>query len=301
MDTKVRIFERDHHKIILGDALDALKSLIPDGTVDLIFADPPYNIGKDFNGRKDKWESDEAYLDWCYQWLDLCIQKLKPNGSFYVMTSTQAMPFFDIHLRKKLEVLSRIVWHYDSSGVQAKRYYGSMYEPILFCVKDKENYTFNSKAVLVEAKTGAKRKLIDYRKPIPSVYNSQKVPGNVWEMPRVRYRMGEYENHPTQKPIALLERIILASSNSGDLVLDPFSGTFTTSFVAKKLGRKSIGIEIEEEYIKIGLRRLEIQSSYNGKKLRREPRTFEKANTKQTINQAWHAQKPSAKIAEAYN
>lgn len=281
MNTEMKVFERDSHKIILGDALKGLKDLIPDQSIDLIFADPPYNIGKDFNGRKDKWESDEAYLEWCYQWLDLCIQKLKPNGSFYVMASTQAMPFFDIYLRKKLEVLSRIVWYYDSSGVQAKRYYGSMYEPILFCVKNKENYIFNSEAVLVEAKTGAKRKLIDYRKPVPTVYNSQKVPGNVWEMPRVRYRMSEYENHPTQKPIALLERIILASSNPDDLVLDPFSGTFTTSFVAKRLGRKSIGIEIEEEYVKIGLRRLEILSFYNGEELRREPRTFEKVSPAQ--------------------
>jgi adenine-specific DNA-methyltransferase len=284
MSKNPSVFERDSHKIILGDSMESLNSLIPNSSIDLIFADPPYNIGKDFNGRKDKWESEEAYLEWCYQWLDLCVQKLKPTGSFYVMASTQAMPYFDIFLRKKLEVLARIVWHYDSSGVQAKRYYGSMYEPILFCVKDKENYTFNNDAILIEAKTGAKRKLIDYRKPVPTLYNAQKVPGNVWEMPRVRYRMGEYENHPTQKPVALLERIILASSNLGDVILDPFSGTFTTSFVAKKLGRQSIGIEIDEEYVKIGLRRLDILASYNGEELRREPRSFEKISpTQQTL------------------
>ena len=86
------------------------------------------------------------------------------------------------------------------------------------------------------------------------------MPGNVWEFPRVRYRMNEYEKHPTQKPVALLERIVRASSNPGDLVLDPFAGTFTTSFVAKKLGRQSIGIEIEEDYVKIGLRRLQIMT-----------------------------------------
>lgn len=281
MNAGSKNFERDNHKIILGDALESLKSLIPDSSIDLIFADPPYNIGKDFNGRKDKWDSEEAYLAWCYQWLDLCVQKLKLNGSFYVMTSTRAMPFFDIYLREKLHILARIVWHYDSSGVQAKRYYGSMYEPILFCVKDKDNYTFNSGDVLVEARTGAKRKLIDYRKPVPTVYNSQKVPGNVWQFSRVRYRMDEYENHPTQKPEALLERIILASSNPGDVVLDPFSGTFTTSFVAKKFGRQTIGIEIEEEYVKIGLRRLQILESYKGEELRREPRSYEKIDPAQ--------------------
>ena len=270
----MKILGNEQHKIIHGDTLDALKT-IAENSVDLIFADPPYNIGKKFNGYIEKWKTEEAYLEWCYEWLDLCINKLKPNGSFYVMTATQFMPFFDIYLRKKLNILSRLVWYYDSSGVQAKKYYGSMYEPILFCVKDKNNYIFNTEEILVEAKTGAKRKLIDYRKVVPTVYNSEKVPGNVWEFARVRYRMNEYENHPTQKPIALLERIIKASSNKGDLVLDPFSGTFTTCFVAKELGRNSIGIEIQDEYIKIGLRRLELAKEFRGEKLQKEIRTFE--------------------------
>ena len=85
----------------------------------------------------------------------------------------------------------------------------------------------------------------------------------------------EKENHPTQKPVALLERIIKASSNKGDTVLDPFSGTFTTSFVAKTLGRKSIGIELQEDYIKIGLRRLEIKTEFKGHLLEKNRRTFE--------------------------
>jgi len=280
----IEVFEKDHSKIILGDAIEVLATL-PDESIDLIFADPPYNIGKNFNGIKDKWESEEEYLKWCYHWLDLCIKKIKPEGSFYVMASTQAMPYFDIYLRNKLSILSRIIWYYDSSGVQAKNYYGSLYEPILFCVKDKNRYTFNAQDILVEAKTGAKRKLIDYRKAIPTVYNSEKVPGNVWEIPRVRYRMDEYENHPTQKPMVLLERIILASSNPDDLILDPFSGTFTTSHVAKKLNRRSIGIEINEEYVKIGLRRLEILDTYHGVELQRERRSFEKSSeTSKSLN-----------------
>jgi adenine-specific DNA-methyltransferase len=240
----MQVFETDKQKIYFGDCLDILTNHIPDESVDLIFADPPYNIGKNFNGRIDRLKEVE-YLEWSYQWLNLCIKKLKRSGSLYVMTSTQNMPYFDIYLRQKMTILSRIIWAYDSSGVQAKKYYGSLFEPILFCVKDKENYTFNANDILVEARTGATRKLIDYRKPIPTVYSSKKVPGNVWQYSRVRYRMEEYENHPTQKPIALLERIIKASTNVGDLVLDPFSGTFTTSYVGKKLGRKSIGIEIE--------------------------------------------------------
>ena len=269
------IFGTDKHKIIHGDALEVLRTEVADESVDLFFADPPYNIGKNFNGSIEKWPTEEAYLDWCYEWLDLCVKKLKPGASFYVMTATQFMPYFDIFLRKKLDVLSRIIWSYDSSGVQAKKYFGSMYEPILYCVKDKDNYTFNAEDILVEAKTGSKRKLIDYRKAIPTVYNTEKVPGNVWEFARVRYRMEEYENHPTQKPIALMERIIKASSKPGDVVMDPFSGTFTTCYVAKELGRNCIGIEMQDEYVKIGLRRLRLAEEYKGEKLFKEIRTFE--------------------------
>ena len=265
-DKQLNYYKKNSSVIIHGDANIALKE-IQDESVDLIFVDPPYNIGKNFAGCPDKWKTDEEYLEWCYQWIDLCIKKLKPNGSMYIMTSTQFMPYFDLHIRKQMTILSRIIWSYDSSGVQAKSYYGSMYEPILFCVKDEKNYTFNASEILVEAKTGAKRKLIDYRKNPPQPYNTQKVPGNVWDFPRVRYRMEEYENHPTQKPIALLDRIIKASSNKGDVVLDPFSGSFTTCFVADKLERNFIGIELQEEYVKIGLRRLGISDEYNGEKL----------------------------------
>lgn len=277
----IETYNKDGHTIYNGDAIQVLELKIKDESIDLIFVDPPYNIGKDFNGRKDKWETDQEYLDWCYKWIDLCLRKLKKNGSFYVMTSTQFIPFFDLYLRDKISILSRIIWSYDSSGVQAKNYFGSMYEPILFCVKDCKNYTFNSEDILVEAKTGAKRKLIDYRKNPPQPYNTEKVPGNVWDFPRVRYRMAEYENHPTQKPIALLERIIKASSNEGDTVLDPFSGTFTTSFVAKSLNRKSIGIEIDEDFTKIGIRRVLEETSLNGEDLTPEPKTYQIKNQAQ--------------------
>lgn len=273
------IYTKENTTIFHGDALSILSSIIPNNSVDLIFADPPYNIGKRFSEFKDRWASDEEYAQWCYCWLDLCIDKLKPTGSLYVMTSTQAMPFFDLHLRKKLCVLSRIVWHYDSSGVQAKKYFGSLYEPILFCVKNSKNYTFNGEDIQIEAKTGATRGLVDYRKTVPTLYNSKKIPGNAWYFPRVRYRMEEYEEHPSQKPEALLERIIKASSNEKDVILDPFSGTFTTSVVAQRLSRVSIGIESQEEYIKIGLRRLGILETYKGAILSAPSKNYTRKNT----------------------
>ena len=132
------LFESDGHKVICGDVLDVLESLVSDESVDLIFADPPYNIGKNFGYVKDKWPCLDDYVDWCKQWISLCINKLTPNGSIYIMTSTQAMPYIDIYTQSLIHVMSRIVWHYDSSGVQAKKKFGSLYEPILFGVKDKQ-------------------------------------------------------------------------------------------------------------------------------------------------------------------
>ena len=265
---------------ILGNSLEVMKQ-IKSNTINLIFADAPYNIGKDFGNNKDKWKSTVEYIEWCKKWIDECMRILHDDGTIYFMTATQHMPYLDIYVTEKYNVLSRIIWTYDSSGVQSKKIYGSLYEPILMATKNKKsNYTFNGKEILVEAKTGAVRKLIDYRKDPPQVYSSEKIPGNVWNFSRVRFKMEEYENHPTQKPEALLERIIKASSNEGDIVLDPFSGSFTTASVAVRLNRVAIGIEINEDYFKIGLRRTGINQYYKGEKLEKIKERKTKAKSK---------------------
>ena len=261
-------YEAHGQVIYHGDVLEVL-SCLSDESVDLIFADPPYNIGKDFDGLVENWDEGE-FLAWTYKWIDECYRVLKPFGSFYVMNATENIPYIDLYCRKQWTIKSRIVWSYDSSGVQAKKYFGSLYEPILMLTKHKSKYTFNHQDIMIEAKTGAVRGLIDYRKDPPRPYNATKVPGNVWSFPRVRYRMAEYENHPTQKPEALLERIIRASSNAGDTVLDPFSGSFSTCAVAQRLNRQSIGIEINEEYVKMGIRRLGLPSHYSAAQLSKE-------------------------------
>lgn len=259
-----------HSMTILGDSIEVLKQM-KEKSINLIFADAPYGIGKDFGNNSDKWGTTEAYIEWCQKWLDECMRVLADDGTLYFMTATQHMPYLDIYVSEKYNVLCRIVWTYDSSSVQSKKMYGSLYEPILMINKsNKAKYTFNHEDILVEAKTGAKRKLIDYRKNPPQPYNTEKVPGNVWDFSRVRFKMDEYENHPTQKPEALLDRIIKASSNIGDIVLDPFSGSFTTSAVANKLGRNAIGIELNPEYFEIGIRRTGIATEYKGKTLVKE-------------------------------
>lgn len=242
--------------VILNEDVMTGLDRVPDQSVSLVFADPPYNIGKQYGDMKDVWDSPESYMLWCEDWLRKCIQKLTPNGSIYVMCSTQAQASFDLLLQKHLFIRNRIVWHYDSSGVQAKKYYGSLYEPILWAVKDPKNYIFNAEDIKVEARTGAVRGLIDYRKRVPAPYATTKIPGNVWYFPRVRYRCKEYQEHPTQKPEALLSRIIRASSLEGDVILDPFAGSFTTAAVAMQLNRSSINIEINEQYVLQGKIRL---------------------------------------------
>lgn len=269
----------DNSIAILGNCLEELKK-IKDSSIDLIFADPPYNLGKDFGNNKDKWKSVEEYIKWCKNWIDECFRILKQDGTFYFMAATQFMPYLDVYCSENYNVISRIIWNYDSSGVQSKKVFGSLYEPILMCNKNKKyKYTFNYQDILIEAKTGAKRKLIDYRKKNPAPYNTKKIPGNVWNFNRVRFRMEEYENHPTQKPEKLLERIILTSSNENDIVLDPFSGTFTTSAVAIKNNRKAIGIELNDEYYKIGIRRTNISNVYKGENL--EKKKISNRNKKQ--------------------
>lgn len=270
-DTERLIEIHNHNSMaICGDCLDVLKK-IKGRSVKLIFADAPYNIGKDFGNNQDKWETVDDYIEWCKQWIDECMRVLTDDGTMYFMTATQHMPYLDIYVSSKYNVLCRIVWTYDSSSVQSKKVYGSLYEPILMINKSETaKYTFNFQDIMVEAKTGAARKLMDYRKDPPQPYNTEKVPGNVWDFSRVRFKMDEYENHPTQKPEALLERIIKASSNSGDIILDPFSGSFTTSAVAVRLGRNAIGIDLNEDYFEIGIRRTGITGKYNGKLLEKE-------------------------------
>lgn len=164
----------DNSLVILGNCLDNLKK-IKNNSVDLIFADPPYNIGKDFGNNKDKWNSTADYIEWCKLWIDECFRILKNTGTFYFMTATQFMPYLDVYVSENYNVLSRIIWSYDSSGVQSKKMYGSLYEPILMCTKNSNSkYTFNYEDILIEAKTGAQRKLIDYRKKVPAPYNTKK-------------------------------------------------------------------------------------------------------------------------------
>ena len=246
------------HSIIEADILDGLAE-VQEGSVNLAYIDAPYNTGvKNYEGWLDSWDTEEEYINWCYEWLAVVLTKLKPDASIYAMFGTAATPYIDIWLRSRITIKSRIIWHYPSSGSAATKKYTQLHEPILHCVMNPADYTFNSADIAIPSPTGLSGK-IDYRRKIPAPYATTKNPSNVWSFNRVAPTSKEYQKHPTQKPEALLQRVILASSNPGDTVLDLFAGSFTCATVAKQLKRKSISIEREPKYCNLGIKRMKIR------------------------------------------
>ena len=111
--------KNNNHIVVLGDSIEIMKNMNK-STVDLIFADEPYNIGKDFGNNKDTWKSTKEYIEWNKTWIKEAMRILKDNGTMYLMTSTQYMPYIDIFIQENYHIVSRIIWNYDSSGVQSK-------------------------------------------------------------------------------------------------------------------------------------------------------------------------------------
>lgn len=234
------------NKIYNLDCLDYLRSMT-DNSIDLIIADPPYNIGKNYNNDSDKMFKDD-YIILLKKWICEFYRVLKPNGSLMIYTGKQFNSYYRIQIEEMMQVQNDIIWSYDSSGVQAKSKYGSLYEPIIFATKSKK-YTFNKEEAMVEAKTGSKRKLIDYRKNPPQPYNTQKVDGDVWYYTRVRFKMPEYTDHPTQKPLSICDRIIKVHSNINDLVYIPFAGSGSEIVSCINNNRNWIATELNNQYI----------------------------------------------------
>jgi len=235
-----RLIQTD--RFICGDAEAILKSL-PSDSIDLIVADPPYNLGKDYGHTIDKKDWSE-YKIFTENWLQESLRVLKPTGSIYV--------FMGVRFVSKLYLLMEeigflfngwITWHY-TQGMGRTKGFSPRHEDILYLTKS-EKYTFNLENIRIPQKYYRER-------------NNMKGanPGDVWQFSHVHYCADEREQHPTQKPEALVARIVQASSNENDVVLDPFVGSGTTCKVARDLKRHWIGIDINPEYIKISEERI---------------------------------------------
>ena len=250
-------------RVFCQDVFEVLPKL-PDQSVDLMFADPPYNLTKSFNDRKFKKISIDAYSEWLDSWLSLTLRILKPTASIYICGDWRSSTAIHRLGEKYFIPQNRVTWEREK-GRGAKSNWKNCSEDIWFFTVS-ENYYFNVDAVML------KRQVIapyTDRNGDPKDWTETENgrfrvthPSNLWTDLTVPYwSMPENTDHPTQKPEKLLAKIILASSRENDLILDPFNGSGTTTVVAKKLGRHYLGIEIDETYCCLTQKRLDLVSS----------------------------------------
>lgn len=248
------------NKIILGDNLTVLPKLRK-GSVDLLIVDPPYNLKKNFGDLAFKQTDAESYAAYTRRWLEAALPLLSPTASVYVCCDWQSGLVIGQVLGEYLHVRNRITWQREKGRGAARNWKNGM-EDIWFATVSDE-YTFDLDAVKLRRKVltpyvkdGQPR---DWQEdPESGVKFRDTCPSNFWDDISVPYwSMAENTAHPTQKPEKLIAKLILASSREGDLVLDPFLGSGTTAVVAKKLGRRFIGIEQDPTYCVWAEKRLE--------------------------------------------
>lgn len=246
------------NKTIYGDTFEVINYL-PKESVDLIIADPPYNLDKNYNGNKFKKTSDDNYIEYTNNWLEKLYPILKPNGTIYVCCDWKCSSAIENVLKKYFIIQNRITWQREKGRGASKNWKNGM-EDIWFATKSKQ-WIFNIEDVKIRRKVIAPYK-VDGK---PKDWEETKFgnfrntyPSNFWDDISIPYwSMAENTAHPTQKSEKLIAKMILASSNKNDIVLDPFLGSGTTSVVAKKLGRKYIGIEQNKTYCAWAEKRLE--------------------------------------------
>ncbi len=234
---------------------------LPKSFVDLLFIDPPYNLTKSFNGNTFTIRSIEEYRDWFESWFPRLLRTLKPTASVYICGDWRSSAAIHMVAEKYHIVQNRITWEREK-GRGAKTNWKNCSEDIWFCTKS-EKHIFNVKAVKLKRRViapytdrGGKPK--DWEKTKSGNYRLTH-PSNIWTDLAVPFwSMPENTDHPTQKPEKLLAKIILASSDEGDLILDPFLGSGTTSVVAKKLRRRFVGIDVDTIYCCLAEKRLAV-------------------------------------------
>ena len=236
-------------KTIIGDTFEVLKKL-PSEFVDLLVVDPPYNLAKNYHGNKFGKTNNDTYKEYTRQWISECKRLLNKNGSIYVCCDWESSLVIGEVLYEFFHVQNRITWQREKGRGALSNWKNGM-EDIWFATNSK-NYVFNVEDVKVRRKVIAPYKVDgkpkDWEETCEGNYRNS-YPSNFWDDISIPYwSMPENTEHPTQKPEKLIAKLILASSNRGDIVLDPFLGSGTTSVVAKKLDRHYVGIEQNPRY-----------------------------------------------------
>ena len=250
----------DHENIIInGDTFEILP-FIKDKSVDLLIVDPPYNLTKRFGGMNFKKTDTDSYAEYTRKWLEAVLPKLKSGASVYVCCDWQSSMVIGNVIAEYLTVRNRITWQREKGRGAAANWKNGM-EDIWFATVSDE-YTFNLDAVKIRKKVVApykeNGKPKDWEETAEGNFRNT-CPSNFWDDISIPYwSMPENTTHPTQKPEKLIAKLILASSNEGDTVLDIFAGSGTTPVTAKKLGRKYIAIEFDKQYCIFAQKRLEM-------------------------------------------
>lgn len=246
-------------QVILGDSLKVMERL-PEGFVDLLIVDPPYNLAKDYHGNQFQQRSWEQYRDYTVKWLEKALPLLKPDASVYVCCDWKSSLIIGEVLHHFLKVQNRITWQREK-GRGAKTNWKNGMEDIWFATLS-DKYAFHLEDVMIRRKVNAPYKVNgvpkDWEETAEGNYRNT-CPSNFWDDISIPYwSMPENTAHPTQKPEKLIAKLILASSDRGDVVLDPFAGSGTTAVTAKKLGRHFVTIEQNELYCAWAQKRLEM-------------------------------------------
>ncbi len=242
------------NKILQGDCLELFKN-IPDNSVDMSFADPPFNLKKGYNSYKDSLLFEE-YLDWCSLWIAEMVRVTKPTGSIFLHNIPKWLTYYAHYLNKAAHFKHWIAW--DAPTAPMGKSLQPAHYGILFYTKEEKG------SKIYELRMPHKRDRITGR--LQKDYGGKKdllhpfgpLVSDVWsDIHRIKHN-SKRDSHPCQLPLHLLDRLILLTTDEGDIVLDPFSGTGTTAISAKRLGRNYIGFELDEKYVEISTEKLSL-------------------------------------------
>ena len=246
------MIEKYTNKVIQGDCLSAFKNIL-DNSVDMTFADPPFNLKKSYNSYKDKLDIEE-YLDWCKKWIYEMVRVTKPTGSIFIHNIPKWLTYYTKYLNEYAHFKHWISWDAPTAPM------GKSLQPanygVLFYGKKKQGTKINELRYPHKRDRKQGYLLKDYGGKKDKLHPFGPLVSDVWtDIHRIKHNK-KRDPHPCQLPVHFLDRLILLSTDENDIVLDPFLGTGTTAISAKRLGRKYIGFELDIDYVKIAKEKL---------------------------------------------
>ncbi|MFN0303342.1 MAG: DNA-methyltransferase [Burkholderiales bacterium] len=259
----------DDIRIYNEDALEGAARL-EDASIDLIVADPPYGLGKNYGNDSDHVRGGAAYVDWTRSWVERFLPKLKPAGSLYIFLTWQHSPEVFSYLKTRLTMMNEIIWdrRVPSMGGSVRKF-SSVHDTVGFFVKGRDYY-FDLDAVRIPydpvTKKARSRSIFVGAKWLEVGYN----PKDVWSVSRLHRQHAERADHPTQKPLEIIERIVRVSTPPQGLVVDPFMGSGTAAVAAARNARRFVGFELNPDYFSTARRRIDAAYT-NAAERAREP------------------------------